>query len=112
MKGVWILAICLVLWASAAARAGTPASASDAPYDPNPTHLWNRLHEALFVRTAPDNERYGNAELDILFWDTTKHLLTSPSHEKAIQELNQFIRRHGERLIREPVKRALLQRDL
>lgn len=112
MKGVWILAICLLLWASAASRAGTPASGSDAPYDPNPTHLWNRLHEALFVRTAPDNERYGNAELDILFWDTTKHLLTSPSHEKATQELDQFIRRHGERLIRDPVKRALLQRDL
>jgi hypothetical protein len=112
MKGVWILAICLVLWASAASSAGTPAPASDAPYDPNPMHLWNRLHEALFVRTAPDNERYGNAELDILFWDTTKHLLTSPSHEKAIQALDQFIRGHGERTIRDPLKRALLQRDL
>jgi hypothetical protein len=113
MKGGGILAICLVLWASAGTRTGTSASHSDAPYDPDPQHLWNRLYDALFVRTEPgDGERYGSAELDILFWDSTKHLLTSPSREKAIQVLDEFIRSHGERLIRDPMKRALLQRDL
>lgn len=104
VKGASVVAICLALWAS--------ASHADAPYDSNPQHLWNRLSEALFIRNAPDGERYGNAELDILFWDNSQHLLTSSSHQRAIQVLDEFIRGHGERLIRDPVKRALLQRDI
>jgi hypothetical protein len=112
MKFVSVFAICLVLCASAAAIAATPVSRSDAPYDANPRHLWNRLNEELFVRTAPDDGRYGNAELDILFWSSTKYLLTSSSHENAIRVLDEFIRGHGERLIRDPMKRAMLQRDL
>jgi len=112
MRAARVFAICLLLCASGASHAETPPSHSDAPYDANPKHLWNRLNDALFVRAAPDGERYGSAELDILFWETTQHLLTSPSHEKAIEVLDEFIRRHGERLIRDPLKRALLQRDL
>ena len=104
---VWALGLMFCMAAASAARPAT------ALYDPNPKHLWNRLNEALFVRTAPDTgERYGSEELDILFWTTTKHLLTSPSHERALQVLDEFIRTHGERLIRDPMTRALLQRDL
>jgi len=112
VKVASVFTICLLLCASAAPHAETPPSHSDAPYDANPKHLWNRLNEVLFVRAAPDGERYGSAELDILFWGDTQHLITSPSHEKAIQVLEEFIRKHGERLIRDPLKRALLQRDL
>ena len=112
MKAARVFTICLLLCVSGISHAETPPSHSDAPYDANPRHLWNRLNDALFVRAAPDGERYGSAELDILFWGDTQHLLTSPSHEKAIQVLDEFIRRHGERLIRDPLKRALLQRDL
>jgi len=112
MKAASVFTICLLLCASGASQAETPPSQSDAPYDANPRHLWNRLNETLFVRAAPDGERYGSAELDILFWGNTQHLITSPTHEKAIQVLDQFIRGHGERLIRDPLKRALLQRDL
>src|SRR5947209_2920895 len=35
-------------------------------YDSNPKHLWNRLHEALFIRTAPDWKSYGIDRLDPL----------------------------------------------
>jgi len=39
-------------------------------YDPNPSHLWNRLNETLFVRMAQDTKKYGLDELGILFWNT------------------------------------------
>ncbi len=81
-------------------------------YDPNPKHLWNRLNETLFMRTAEDGKRYGLDDLDILYWATTKHLLVAPSHQQALAILDEFINRHGEKLIRDPLKRVLLQRDL
>jgi len=112
MKAARVLAIGLMLWMSGAMGAPSAPTAGGL-YDPDPKHLWNRVNDALFVRTAPDNgEPYGSGELDILFWPTTKHLLTSPSHERAVRVLDDFIRTHGERLIRDPLKRALLQRDL
>jgi hypothetical protein len=86
-----------------------PASTA---YDANPKHLWNELNSALFARVAPDGTVYGLDELDILYWSGTEHLLTEPSHSAAIQVLDRFIQVHGERLLRDPFKRALLQRDL
>jgi hypothetical protein len=77
-----------------------------------PPALVDRLRETLFVRTAPDGEKFGNTELDILVWADSRYLLTSPSREKAIQVLDDFIRSHGERLVHDPVERAMLQRDL
>lgn len=80
--------------------------------DSDPNHLWNRLNETLFVRTAPDGKKYGLDELDILYWFRTKHLLVGPSHQNALAILDEFIDKHGEHLIHDPLKRALLQRDL
>ena len=40
-------------------------------YDSNPNHLWNRLNENVFARTAPDGKQYGLNEMDILYWGTT-----------------------------------------
>lgn len=101
MTAVRRLAICLLLCMSAAAHA-----------DADPRPLSDRLNDALLVRTAPDGERFGSTELDILFWADTRHLLTSPSREKATRVLDEFIRKHGERSIRDPLQRAMLQRDL
>lgn len=81
-------------------------------YDPNPNHLWNRLNESLFLRTASDGKKFGLEELDILYWPTTTNLLTGASHQRAITVLDEFINSHGETLIRDPLKRALLQQDL
>lgn len=55
VKAAWVLVVCLALWSSVVSRADTPALHSDAPYDANPQHLWNRFNDTLFVRTAPDN---------------------------------------------------------
>lgn len=81
-------------------------------YDPNPKHLWNRLNQALFERTATDGKKYGLDELDTLYWANTTNLLSGSSYRDATKVLDEFIDTHGEKLISDPVKRALLQRDL
>ena len=100
-----------LLFCSAVAPAAETIPASTA-YDASPQHLWNQLNSTLFARGAPEGTVYGLDELDILYWQITKHLLTEPSHSAAVQVLDRFIKLHGERLIRDPLKRALLQRDL
>lgn len=75
-------------------------------------HLWNRLYCALFVRKAGNGTVWGYDALDPLVWANSKFLLEGESHRKAIAVLDEFISSHGERLIRDRLKRALLQRDL
>jgi hypothetical protein len=81
-------------------------------YDPNPDHIWNRLYRALFTRVARDGREYGYDELDPLLWSETKYLLSGPSNQLAIKLLDEFLKTDAERLIKDPLKRAILQRDL
>jgi hypothetical protein len=103
----WVLAGLTIL-STATAFAGEESTI----YGPDPQHLWNRLNETLFLRTAPDGKQFGLDELDILYWFTTKHLLAGPSRQKALAVLDEFISAHVERLVQDPLKRAWLQRDL
>jgi hypothetical protein len=81
-------------------------------YDPNPAHLWNRLHSVLFIREdLPDTARVPDA-LDPPLWPNSKYLLSNPSHERVLKILDEFLQSHGEKLIQDPVKRAILTRDL
>jgi len=64
---------CLV-WLILIITRGQAAADASIVYDPNPHHLWNRLNETLFDRTAQDGKKYGLDELDILYWRTTQHL--------------------------------------
>jgi hypothetical protein len=93
-----------------------PASESSAEpvtiYVPDPNHIWNRLHATFFVRDdLPETSLLPDA-LDPPFWYHTTYLLTQPSHKKAVQVLDEFLQTHAENFIHDPVKRALLQRDL
>jgi hypothetical protein len=81
-------------------------------YDSNPDHLWNRLHEALFVREGPDGLTYGRDHLEPLLWTGSKHLLEEKSNNRAVAVLEEFLKNHAEKLIKDPLKRAVLQRDL
>jgi hypothetical protein len=81
-------------------------------YDADPEHLWNRLHEALFVRVGSDSLTYGPDRLEPLLWLGSKHLLEERSRDRAVAVLKEFIQSKGEKLIEDPVKRAILQRDL
>jgi hypothetical protein len=87
------------------------AANAAAIYDPNPTHLWNRLHSVLFIREDLPGTALVPDALDPPLWDSTQYLLSKPSHENVLRVLDKFLQTHGERLIRDPVKRAILQRD-
>jgi len=96
---------CLPLWVRASEK-------SVAIYDPNPAHLWNRLHAAIFVRSDIPSTALVPDALDPPLWLNTSYLLSRPSHEQVLHVLDEFLQNHGERLIRDPLKRAMLQRDL
>jgi hypothetical protein len=81
-------------------------------YDPDPQHLWNRLHRALWVRPGPDGKDYGHDRLDPLLWTETRHLVEGKSHKQAIAVLDEFLAEQGEKRVNDPLRRATLQRDL
>jgi hypothetical protein len=64
------------------------------------------------VRVAADGREYGADRVDPLLWVGSTYLLHGPSHTRALKLLNEFVDTHGERLLRDPLKRAILQRDL
>ena len=103
----------------AIARAATqPPSATLPPapavrlYHDDPSHLWNQLHAALLVRVTADGRAFGADRGDPLLWVGSTYLLAGNAHRRAVELLTQFVDRHGERLIDDPIKRAMLQRDL
>jgi hypothetical protein len=93
-------------------HSGRGPSHRDALYDANPNHLWNRVHESFHVRVAPDGSEYGFDTVDPLLWRETRHLLNGASHRRAVIVLDEFLTSRGERLITDPLKRAVFQHDL
>lgn len=95
-------------------RAATSALSPPAVtiYDNDPAHLWNRLHQVLRVRQSPIDGLVGTDSVDPILWSNSKFLLEGESHRRALNVLDEFIAAHGERLIDDPLKRAVLQRDL
>ena len=89
-----------------------PASASWSLYDPDPNNVWNRLYRSLYRREGSDGREYGYDELEPLLWWGTKYLLNNPANQQAITTLDEFLSTNAERNIRDPLKRATLQRDL
>jgi hypothetical protein len=81
-------------------------------YDTDPEHLWNRVHSAMFVRTGPDGRSYGGDRLEPLLWTDSEYLLDGESADRAAAVLEEFLRDKGESLSNDPLKRAILQRDL
>jgi hypothetical protein len=66
----------------------------------------------LRVRITAGGLNYGADALDPLLWHSTKHLLTAPSHAETLALLDQFLDSQADRLVTDPVKRAVFQRDL
>ena len=87
-------------------------TAPSAVYHPDRGHLWNRVHAAFFIRTGPDGRSYGADRLEPLLWTNSEHLLSGKSADRAVAVLEEFVRAKGESLVRDPLKRAALQRDL
>jgi hypothetical protein len=88
------------------------SSANQEVYSPAPDHIWNRLFRLFYVRHARNGDRYGGDEVDPYLWEETKYLLTGPSHDEALKVLDEFLQQHSEKLIRDPLRRAVFQRDL
>jgi hypothetical protein len=115
-RRVLVLAVIAVIAASAAlmpSRGAAQQSVIAPPgvYHADPAHLWNRLHDALFVRTTADGQEYGRDRVEPYLWRGSKHLLGGDSHQRLLSVLAEFDR-GGEALIADPLKRAMLQRDL
>jgi len=81
-------------------------------YDPDPNHVWNQLYRSLYRRVARDGREYGYDELDPLLWWSTKYLLKTPAYPQVVNVLDQFLSTQAEKKISDPLKRAILQRDL
>lgn len=109
---------CLMMAGSSPPGAGREANTPERPpeavtiYDQRADHLWNRLHQALFVRTTPAGKTLGHDEVDPLLWPRTRHLLTGRSHENTLRLLDEFLTREGDKQVRDALKRAVLQHDL
>lgn len=92
-------------------EAAPPVAQGTTVYDPDPQHLWNRLHDAFRSRT--EDERAGDPwELDPFLWRNEKYLASEKGLKTALDVLDEFVARNGHALIKDPLKRALLQRDL
>ena len=89
-----------------------PADSKTTIYDKDPRHLWNRLHEAFWVRRDKDGRALGRDLIDPLLWDETIFVLDGEAFQRAKSVLREFNEKEGESLIRDPLKRAMLQRDL
>ena len=81
-------------------------------YDPDPNHVWNRLYRNFYRREGRDGREYGYDELDPLLWWSTKYLLKPPAYQQVTTVLDEFLSAHAEKMIADPLKRAILQRDL
>jgi hypothetical protein len=81
-------------------------------YNPDANHIWNRLYRSLYRRVGVDGQEYGYDELDPLLWYSTKYLLNQPANELALADLEEFLSTHAERVITDPLQRAIMQRDL
>jgi len=80
-------------------------------YDPDPKHLWNRLHDAFRARIE-DGKESDPWELDPFLWRNDDYLASAKGQKAALNVLDEFIAKNGHTLINDPLKRALLQRDL
>src|SRR5215471_9002412 len=102
--------------------AAPPDAAATTLYGPDPKHLWNRLHCALHIPTVVDVDQdppqYARQtidpnDLDPFFWyPHHPYLLSGPAYREALAILDEFLDKQGEGLVKDSLKRALLQRDL
>ena len=80
------------------------------PYSRDANHIWNRLHRALFVRTAADGTTRTHVTDPLLYRGGT-FLLEGDAHRQAVKVLGEFLATVGAEGD-DARKRLVLQRDL
>lgn len=114
-----------VMAASAIPIAGATEPTADGPFDPDRAHPWNRLFTAFFVREMDYPEGFrsnkspkntppwlGPEVLDPPLGLHPKFLLDDEPYAKCNAALDEFLNKKADGMIRDPLKRAILQRDL
>ena len=90
-------------------------------YDADREHLWNRMFSAFYIRPRPLPARDGQPALvrfeggdviEFLAWGKTEYWSGKDVFEKVNPLLDEFLQRHGETLLPDPLKRAVFQHDL
>jgi hypothetical protein len=113
--GVLVAGVC-TWYASASHQNARPPSDTQADraglFQPDPQGISNRLYREIHVRTAKNGKEYGFDELDPLLWSQTKYLLSGPSHARVLHLLDEYSRAPAEQQLRDPVKKAILAREL
>jgi hypothetical protein len=66
----------------------------------------------LLERRDTRGKAWGCDEVDPLLWQQSKHFLASRAYPETVRLLDEFTSTHAERLIRDPLPRAVFQRDL
>jgi hypothetical protein len=87
-----------------------------AVYDPDPNHLWNRLFAAFYLREVEDMNgvpsTLGPNAVDPPLGLHPRFLLDGAAFITCRDILEEFLQKRGHELISDPLKRAVLQRDL
>ena len=78
----------------------------------DPQHPWNRLHRLLYSRTTQNGRFYYEESLEPLFLPGSKFLTEGLSFQQAITLLDEFLKERADERINDPLKRAIMQRDL
>ena len=84
-------------------------------YPTDPTQLDEYDHKARRGELAPGpvvKRIEGGDTMNFLAWPKTRYFFEPANFERENKLLDEFIEKHGEQLIADPLKRALLQRDL
>ena len=87
----------------------TKAEAAEPMFDPDPAHPWNRLYQVLSVGIGDEGNSCGNPDA---LRRLEPFLLQNATYDKAVRELDAFLKAKDDERIKEPIQRALLQRDL
>jgi len=82
------------------------------PYSADQNHIWNRVHRRLLERQDAQGKTWGCDEVDPLVWNESKHVLAGTAYTETVRLLGEFASTHAERLIHDPLRRAIFQRDL
>ncbi|HZE95583.1 MAG TPA: hypothetical protein VE981_01020 [Planctomycetota bacterium] len=98
------------------AKRSESTGSSTAVYDPDPNHLWNRLYAAFYLREVEDMDSVpvtlGPNVVDPPLGLHSRFLLDGAGFITCRDILEEFHKKRGHELISDPLKRAVLQRDL
>ncbi|MEX0724902.1 MAG: hypothetical protein WEB58_07205 [Planctomycetaceae bacterium] len=102
--------------------AGTLKDDSPLPlFDDDPSHLWNRLFAAFYIRPRvipagdgqPEVTRFeGGDVIEFLAWGKTEYWSSAEVFDKVNPLLDEFLTNDGAMLISDPLKRSLFQHDV